>query len=239
MTKIRDSSNSPARKIVASFHGVEVPDAPHLGPTMIANLNSGRYERREVEAALAIITSEDKVVEMGAGAGVVGAAIAKNCQPQTLLSFEASYKLIDHARALYAQNGLSDQIELRNQIILSDPNPPENVDFFIRGNFLGSGMEITKGQAGAEKVQVPVAAWSDVKDACQPTVLVMDIEGAELAFFRHADLTGIRAIIAELHRHIYHRPGMREIRDGLAAQGFTENPDLSRAGVFAFERATP
>ncbi|MDE9449107.1 FkbM family methyltransferase [Aliiroseovarius sp. Z3] len=236
MTQRREYTTPDAPEIVATYHGVEVPDAPHLGPTMIANMKAGRYERREVEAALALIKSRDRVVEMGAGTGVVGAVIAKNCQPEAITSFEANHKLIDHARALYDHNGLANLISLRYQIVISEPTPPETVEFFIRGNFLGSGMTITKGQATAEKVQVPVAAWADIKAECQPTVLVMDIEGAELGFFRHADLSGIHTMIVELHRHIYHRPGMREIRDGLAAQGFVENPQLSRGGVFAFER---
>lgn len=64
-----------------------------------------------------------------------------------------------------------------------------------------------------KKVSVPVVAWEKVKEEVKPTILLKDIEGAELEFFRDADLSGIRTIIVELHRHIYHRPGMREIRE--------------------------
>lgn len=220
--------------IVATYHDVEVPEAPHLGPTMINNMAEGSYERREVQSALKFIQKGDKVVEMGAGAGIVGAVAAKNCAPARIVSFEANHKLIDHITALYKHNGLASRIEVRNKIVLSEPTPPKSVDFYIRGNFLGSGMTIVKGMERAEKVSVPVVKWSTIKKQIKPTVLLMDIEGAELEFFRHADLSGIRVIIAELHRHIYHRPGMREIRDGIAAKGFVEDKDASGGGVFVF-----
>ena len=56
-----------------------------------------------------------------------------------------------------------------------------------------------------------------------------------LEFFRDADLSGIRTIIVELHRYIYHRPGMREIREEiLVDKGFNEDRECSGGGVFVF-----
>lgn len=227
-------STSTENDVVATYHGVEVLSAPHLGPTMINNMVSGNYERREVLSALKFIEEGDVVVEMGAGAGVVGAVAAKNCAPAKIVSFEANHKLISSIKALYEHNGIADKIEVHNQIVLSGPQPPQAVDFYIRGNFLGSGMTITKGMERAEQVSVPVVEWATIQEQLKPTVLLMDIEGAELEFFRHADLGGIRVIIAELHRHIYHRPGMREIREGIAAKGFIEDKEASGGGVFVF-----
>jgi FkbM family methyltransferase len=230
----RAMSTSTMNDVVATYHGVEVLDAPHLGPTMINNMIEGTYERREVLSALKFVKKDDVVIEMGAGAGVVGAVAAKNCAPARIVSFEANHKLIASIKALYAHNGIKSKIEVRNKIVLSDPDAPKSVDFYIRGNFLGSGMTITKGMERAEKVDVPVVKWETIKKQIKPTVLLMDIEGAELEFFRYADLSGIRVIIVELHRHIYHRPGMREIRDGIAAKGFVEDTDASGRGVFVF-----
>ncbi|NOR30248.1 MAG: FkbM family methyltransferase, partial [Sulfitobacter sp.] len=81
-------STSTKNDVVATYHGVEVLSAPHLGPTMINNMVSGNYERREVLSALKFIEEGDVVVEMGAGAGVVGAVAAKNCAPAKIVSFE-------------------------------------------------------------------------------------------------------------------------------------------------------
>lgn len=224
--------------IVATYHGVEVLNGDHLGPQMIKNMEEERYERREVQQALNEVKKTDVVVEMGAGAGIVGAIVAKNCKPKKIVSYEANHTLIDHIKGLYSHNKIDDRIEIRNEIILSETKPPKSVDFFIRGNFLGSGMVVTKGAANATKVSVPVVGWKKVKKEVKPTVLLMDIEGAELEFFRDADLKGIRTIIVELHRHIYHRPGMREIREQiLVDKGFVEDKDCSGGGVFVFRAA--
>ena len=222
--------------IIATFHGVEVPPAPHFGPKMIQNLQRERYEHREVEAALALISDEDRVIEMGAGAGVVGAAVARNCRPQRIVSFEANPKLLSHIRALYDHNALTEIIEVRHQIVLSEPDAPETVPFYVLGNFLGSGMTITKDPARAERHEIPVVPWEPLKEELAPTALVMDIEGAELEFFRHADLSGIRVVIIEVHRQIYERTGIQEIRKKLTDAGFKRNEDLSGGGVWALTR---
>ena len=235
--KSRDMTSTQT-EIVATYHGIEVPNAPHLGSTMIANMNEGSYERREVQSALNFIKKGDRVVEMGAGAGVVGAIAAKNCAPAKIVSFEANHKLIPHVKALYKHNKIQSKIEVRNKIVLSEPTPPKTVEVFIWEDFPGSGMSLTEGQDRTKKVSVPVATWDEIRKKVKPTVLLMTIEGAELEFFRHADLSGIRVIIAELHRHIYHRPGMREIRDGIAAKGFVEDKGASGGGVFVFTAVT-
>lgn len=225
-------------EVVATYQNIEVLSGGHLGPQMIKNLIDERYERREVLAALDEVKKTDVVVEMGAGAGIVGAIVAKNCKPKKIISFEANHTLIDHIQRLYAHNKIEDRIEVRNEIVLSETKPPKKVDFYIRGNFLGSGMTITKGLKSATKVSVPVSTWKKVKKEAAPTVLLMDIEGAELEFFRDADLSGIRTIIVELHRGVYHRQGMREIREGiLVEKGFTEDREASAGGVFVFRAA--
>ena len=225
-------------EVVATYHGLEVLNGDHLGPQMIQNMADMRYERREVEQALNEVNDTDTVVEMGAGAGIVGAIVAKNCNPKRMVAYEANHTLIDHINRLYTHNNIDDRIEVRNEIILSKARAPKKVDFFIRENFLGSGMVITKGAENAVKVSVPVVGWKKVKKEVAPTILLMDIEGAELEFFRDADLFGIRTIIVELHRHIYDRPGMREIREQiLVDKGFTEDRECSGGGVFVFRAA--
>ncbi|MEP5761851.1 MAG: FkbM family methyltransferase [Litoreibacter sp.] len=230
--------NLDTANVIATYHNIEVLQGEHLGPQMIRNMGNDRYEHQEIRAALLEIAPDDVVVEMGAGSGVVGAIIAKNCKPKRILSFEANHKLIDHIKRLYVHNNIADRIEVRNQIVLSQTRAPEDVEFFIRGNFLGSGMVITKGMDRAEKVSVPVVKWQEIKKEVSPTVLMMDIEGAEHDFFRDADLSGIRTIIVELHRDVYHRKGMRQIREKmLVEKGFTEDTEASRGGVFVFRRA--
>ena len=80
--------------------------------------------------------------------------------------------------------------------------------------------------------------WEKVKEEVKPTIILMDIEGAELEFFRDADLSGIRTIIVELHRHINHRPSMHKISEEiLVDKGFNEDRECLGGGVFVFRAA--
>ncbi|MCF1708455.1 FkbM family methyltransferase [Tabrizicola sp. J26] len=223
-------------QVVATFHGVTIPAAPHLTPRMIRSMDEGRYERPEVMSALATITTEDRVLEFGAGSGAVGAAIALNCQPKALLSFEANPDLVPHARSLHQLNGLSDRMELRHGVVLSDPDAPSGIEFLVRGNFLGSGLELARGVEKARRVPVPVWRYADVKREFPHEVIVMDIEGGELAFLRHADLTGVRLVLLELHPGLYGEVGMRGCRRALRRAGFEADRELSRRMVFVYRR---
>ncbi len=222
--------------IVAHYHGIDVPEAPHFGPGMIKAMGEGRYERREVEAGLAVIRPGARVLEMGAGSGLVGAAIARNCKAEKVLAIEANPELLSHISQLYAHNGLADTISVRHGVVMTVAEPPEEVDFFLRGNFLGSGLTVVKNIEKARKVSVPTIRYDELRREFPHDVIVMDIEGAERDFLRDAELEGVHTIIAEMHRDIYGREGMRDCRRFLAAAGFEMDAENSRAGVHVYRR---
>ena len=231
--------NAPARgivppHIVALCHGIEVPSAPHLGPGMIASMVAGRYERNEMACGLAAIKPGARILELGAGSGLVGAVLARNCQPQSVLAIEANPDLIPHITALYAHNNLTSLISVRNAVVLTAPAPPKSITFHVTGNFLGSGLAAES--AKSRPVDVPVLRYGDVKTNFPHDTIMMDIEGGELDFLRHADLSGVTTFIAEMHRDIFGREGMRECRHLLRQAGLALNEDLSKAGVHVYQR---
>jgi FkbM family methyltransferase len=222
--------------VVARMHGIEVPSAPHFGPNMIRSMNEGRYERRETAAGLAVIGPGARILEMGAGSGIVGAVLARNCWPESLLSIEANPRLIEHIAALYAHNGLGEVAAVRHAVVLSEPGAPPEVDFFLRPNFLGSALEVIQKPEKTTKVRVPVLRYADLKAEFPHDTIMMDIEGAELDFLRHADLTGVDTFIAEIHRDVYGRAGVRELRALLSAQGLVPDAEAARSGVVVYRR---
>jgi FkbM family methyltransferase len=231
-----DASVQTQAGIVATYHGIRVPAAPHLGPGMIASMAAGNYERHEVQAALAQVPKGARILELGAGSGVVGAIVARHCQPGAMLSVEANPHLLPHIQALYAENGLTGVMQLRHGAVFSDPDAPETAQLFVRGNFLGSGL--TEPQRGAvQPVQVPVIRYAELRAEFPHDVILMDIEGAERELLRHADLSGVSLLIGEFHRHIFGRDGMRECRALLTAQGLTMDEAASAAGVHVWRRA--
>lgn len=221
--------------LVAKCHGIEVPDAPHLRKGMIAAMQAGGYERHELAIGMLAIRPGARVLELGAGSGVVGAVLARHCRPAAMLSVEANPDLIPHIHALYAHNGLAGQITLRHAVVLTDPAAPDHVRFFVNGNFLGSGMTPQKADR-ARPVEVAVLRYDALKASFPHDTIMMDIEGGELDFLRHADLAGVDTFIAETHRNVYGREGMAEIRRLLQAAGLVMDEALSTGGVHLYRR---
>ena len=201
--------------------GVRVPHSPYLTETRIARLNAARYEREELAGALQVVGPEDRVLELGAGLGVVGAVTAKNATPERVLSFEANPELIPHIEALHRANGLEDVIEVRNQVIVAGPDRPETVTFHLHKSYLGSSL-VEAPNRQTRPVEVPTADWDTVLDDFRPTVLILDIEGGELELLRHAKLDGIRAVVIEFHPNVYDKAGMQEAKAILRGVGFAK-----------------
>lgn len=222
-------------EIAASIHGIEVPQSPFLTEGRIERINTGKYEGAEINGALALVTSSDRVLELGAGLGIVGAVIAKNTQPEAMVSFEANPNLIPHIRRLYQMNSLSDRIDLRNQVLLATPDRPETVDFHLGNSFLGSSL-VAQVARKQRKISVETADFEEVRTQLNPTILVMDIEGGELDLLQDADLTGIRAVILEFHPALYGDSGMRRCKNMLRDQGFIRIDDHSTRTVWACQR---
>lgn len=225
---------SPAAAPAATCLGVGVPASPFLSETRIARINDARYEGDEIAAALALVRAGDRVLELGAGIGVVGGVVAHNRAIERMISFEANPNLIPVAQALYDMNKL-DVIELRNQLVLSGPDQPASLPFYLHGSYLGSSLLLGSDRA-KQTVDIPTTDWAAVIAELKPDVLIMDIEGGELNLLEHADLSGLRAVVVELHPKAYGQDGVGACRKKLRRAGLVRVPSLCRRDVFAFAR---
>lgn len=217
------------------FRGIEIPSSPYLTELRRKRILDGRYEAEEIAGALTVVRQGDRVLELGAGLGIVGAVVAANAKPQALLAFEANPDLIPHIRALHSQNGLEDRIEIRNQVLMSGRDLPETRSFHIRNSFLGSSL-IDPENRPSRTVEVPTASFNEVLHTFRPDVLIMDIEGGELEFLAQAELHGIRAVVIELHPKVYGQDGMKACKERLRAMGFRKSEDLSTRVVWTCTR---
>lgn len=222
---------SSKTKHVAECHGIKVPASPMLNETRIERINTARYEGQEIVGALSVIRPGDRVLEMGAGIGLVGAIAARNGKPEKIISFEANPDLIPHIKALYAMNRLGKKIEVRNEVLVSAPDAPETMPFHILNSYLGSSL-LERDNRASRQVDVPTARYASLHKDYAPDVLLMDIEGGELEFLRHATLDGIRAIVIEFHPEAYGREGMRECKNILRKAGFRHVPEHSTRQVW-------
>ncbi len=223
---------------MARCMGVRVPASPFLTETRIARINAGRYEGDEIAGALTVVRPGDRVLELGAGLGLVGAVVAKNAQPEAVLSFEANPELIAPIRALHRENGLEARIELRNQVLVTAPDRPDTATFHLHTSFLGSSLVDTPARR-TRAIEVPTVAYSAVVEEFRPTVLIVDIEGGELELLSHADLSGLRAVVIEFHPGVYGKAGMQTCKDILRRAGFEKRDGPSTRLVWTCTRAEP
>lgn len=232
---MNDATPGPDRPVIGTYHDIIIPAGPHLRRGIVDSILAGRYERNEIALGLACIKPGARILELGAGAGIVGAILARHCKPAAMVSVEANPRLIPHIRRLHEVNGLTDQINLRHCIVSSAPDAPKTVTFHLRKNFLGSAL--TADPDGlSEAVEVPVVPYARLTRNFAHDTIMMDIEGAELDFLRHAKLGHINTFVAEFHRRIFGREGIQECRHLLRRAGLVLDTDLTHADVHVFQR---
>jgi FkbM family methyltransferase len=222
-------------EIAVECHGVRVPASPYLTETRIDRIAQARYEGDEIKGALLVTTEKDRVLEMGSGLGIVGAVCTLNAKPERVISFEANPDMLPHINALYEENDLTDRIEVRNQLVIANPDRPATMTFHVQNSFLGSSL-IAKANRRTREVEIPTVSFAEVVEELKPTVLLCDIEGGELDLLEHADLSGIRAIVMEFHPEAYEVEGMRKCKRILTQAGFEKNEDVSTRKVWTCTR---
>lgn len=229
------ATSGPSSDVAATCFGVQVLASPFLNYTRIRRMNERRYEGEEIKGALDVVKQGDRVLELGAGLGVVGAVIAKNAQPDAVLSFEANPNLIPHIEKLHRLNGLEDVMEVRNQIVMAGPDQPDHVTFHLRTSFLGSSL-IPNERRRTTPVEIETVPYDAIIKTFRPDVLIIDIEGGELDLLRHANLRGIRAIVLEFHPDAYGKSGTRECKTILRNAQFKKKDELSTRFVWTCVR---
>jgi FkbM family methyltransferase len=202
------------------IHGVQIPIRPHeVSSEIWSALQSGQYELNEARRIGRAIQPNDRVLELGAGLGVITSLIA-SIQGVRVWSFEADPVTAELARRVIETNG-NDNVTLTNGILA--PGPARKVEFFQRTDFWMSSR--FAGQGPYERViEVASCDIDTFLDAHGINVLVMDIEGSELELIQKARLPGIERVFLELHDHLYGLSGVGAISEALGRKGLIYDP---------------
>lgn len=207
--------------VAAEFEGVRVPPSPFLTKKLVHRINIGRYEHPERKLSDKLVRPGDRVIEMGAGLGFVGAYIAKQKAGVTLNSFEANPELIPYIKALYKMNKIEDRATVHNAILAPDADRIESIQFHVNEAYQSSSVFEREG-VEQETIDVAAEDWSRVRDSLSPDCLIIDIEGGELNFFKGAELDGVRAMIVEFHPKHYGQHGYAECLTAIHNAGFKQ-----------------
>lgn len=209
-------------------------DDPRVPQATRDALRRGRYEFKEREIARRLLGRGDRVIELGAGMGVVSLTIADLVGGDAVMSFEANPTIIELARENVARSGMP--VTLRHAIASPRPIAAKNphIDFFVLNSFEASSTRRTS--AAQKAVRVPSLPLEDEIATHRANVLVFDIEGFEEEIVKYADFSGIDKVIFEIHPKVLGRDRTLDLVSTLEAQGLFLRQDLIFGDVIAFER---
>ncbi len=230
-------------------HGFALDIDPATDPFgVVKGILKGWYEASEVRVARALLTPEDRVVELGAGLGMVTCALSAIVGPAHVIAFEPNAEIAPRARHHLALNGFDTRVEeglCRPRACLdaasgarSSDARPAKARFRLAKVFWASGLD-AEGREGGDGplVDVAVRPLEDVLTEHRATVLVMDIEGGELEILEKADLAGLRALAFETHEHMVGRGRTNAAVRAACARGFDIDFALTQDGIVVLRRA--
>ncbi|MDT8856003.1 FkbM family methyltransferase [Paracoccaceae bacterium Fryx2] len=188
-------------------------DAGRVPRSLQSAIFKGRYELPERVLATRALRKGDRVLEIGTGLGFISLLCSRLAGPGQVVSYEANPALAPIIAANYALNGLDPRLVLK--AVTTDGAP---VTFFQNDNVVSSSL--LDRDLGARRITVESDPINSVIDAHRPDVIVMDVEGAEIALLTEAHLAGVRAMVVEVHPHIVGQAAIDALLAHLAAQGF-------------------
>lgn len=217
-------------------HGATVPIVSNvISDHMLQVMKKGFYEHIEVRTIRNIFKKDDILLEVGAGIGVLSTVAATIAPPQSITVVEANPELAAVIAETHRLSGV-DGIQILSGIGVADSSKGEET-FYLRKHFWASSLLPPAAGEDVRQVAVPRIDLNAVIAARCPTVLAMDIEGAELGLLEHLDLRNLRALVIELHPKVYGLNGTDAIFQAMREQGFVYDPRHSKGeGVVVFSK---
>lgn len=193
--------------------GITLPTDPAIIPEHVIDLiYSERYEGDEARMIQKELRHGDRVLELGAGIGFIGCLAAKICGSENVRTYEANPKLEAIVRRTHELNNVVP--DLRMQAIAKTTGP---ATFYQNDNVVSSSL-VDRNFGGM--IEVDGVALNDVVAEFRPSVIVCDIEGAEVDIFQSVDLSCVTRILIELHPKIVGTDANEEFIAFLEGQGF-------------------
>ncbi len=211
--------------------GLKVPFVRSIiTPAIEKPLRSGRYEAGERGFLEDILRTDDVVLDLGSGLGLVAATAARFASK--VVSVEAQPDLLPLIEQTWVLNDVTNA-KLVHGIASTETGPP--VPYYVRRDFWASSFERDSRPYVREEM-VASLSLGDLIAEHQPTVICCDIEGAELTLFDTTDLSGVRSIIIETHPKVYGEPAREILLAKLAAKGLVARPQDKPSTVHILDR---
>jgi len=201
---------------IIETNGIKVPFISRIiTPKIERPMRNNRYESGECKTLRALLLPGDRVLELGAGIGLISSVAAKVDGVEAVTAIEANPDLIPVIEETHRLNDISN-VDLRNGVVVATQQ--KRSPFYLRADFWASSME-PDSRAFVKKKHLPCYNIHGLIEEKNPTVIVCDIEGGELGLFDDADLSGVRAMVLEFHPKVYGAETVEDITRNIEAKG--------------------
>lgn len=193
-------------------------------------LYRNNYERPEMIAVATTLRDGDRVLELGSGIGAISSLCGKLVGSRGFLAaVEGNPALLPLIEETWRLNGV-----VGTPIWGLVAQHDGTADMWI-GKELVSNSSVVRGEG--DICAVPTLSLNRLIKEHQPTVLVIDVEGAEVEILSTARLDGVRAICMEVHPHIVGNERILDLVHLLREAGINLIIDKSSRRCLVFERA--
>lgn len=196
-----------------------------VGRTVRRGIYKGTYEEPERVLLRGALRPGDRVLEVGAGIGFVSLVCARAVGAENVLSYEANPALQPLIRRHHGMNGLSPA--LRGRALTARGG---DIRFFVNDNIVSSSLLARPGGrevvVSSDPIDAVLAEW-------RPTVIVMDVEGAEVDILTASDLPGVRRMVIELHPHVVDPGELARLEGHLARIGFVRSGTCRKSAAYS------
>lgn len=178
--------------------GIEIfVDYKGWSKLLIKRVTTRRYEVEERLLIPLMVSPTDTVVELGGGIGLVGMLCARIVGAENVYVYEANAQIASTAKNNFSRNGYP--IHIEHAAVVASDYQGKSVIFHVSKNFWSSSLLERENLGTDVKVTIPAVCIDDLIKKYQPSVLIIDIEGAEYDLLLNADLTGVQKICVEVH----------------------------------------
>ena len=212
---------------------VAIPSAA-VTATMRERLAAGLYEGPERDLVRRLVRPGDRVLDLGAGAGLVAMVAARITGPAHVTAVEANPAMIGPIRRNFRRNGM-EAIRLIRGAAMGRGHPGATVAFHVHPGFWSAS--VTRNpRLSAQTIEVAVKRFPALVRARDASVVLMDIEGAEQGILVEPIPASVRLMIVEMHPSLYGPAVLADLLASAKAQGFAVAERLKGDAVLALVR---
>jgi FkbM family methyltransferase len=166
---------------------------PRLPAELLYYLALADYEQSGLEVAWQYVAPGERVMELGAGIGVTGCALARASGLPPIL-VEPNPVLWDHIEQNFKANRFG--LHLIKGAAVPSSYSQSVVDFHVGENYWWSSL---KPVDSCHRIEAPALTLSTLLNEHRPDVLSIDIEGAEDSFLEETLPDFVRKIFIKIH----------------------------------------